>query len=231
MFEEYKYRIGMHTHSFPVSPCSTLTPADLVQLYVGAGVDAMVLTNHLHPYFLEKKSVDTVVGEYMEAYHTAKRIGSYYGLKVLLGIEPDFVNTPDCLIYGADEDTVRAAATYVTGPIEKFREEYRRDRMFFAQAHPFRSGHKLIDPSLLDGVEVFNMNPGHYGKSAIAARYASKHNLIPTCGDDCHSVGEQCMAVLRTKTLPSDSFELADILFSRDFVFDMGGFIVVPYSM
>ena len=231
MFEEYKYKIGMHTHSFPVSPCSTLTPAELVQLYASAGVDAMVLTNHLHPYFMDTKSVDQVVREYMEAYHTAKRIGEWFGIGVLLGIEPDFSNTPDTLIYGADEEVVRAAATYVTRTIEEFRSEYKRDRMFFAQAHPFRSGHKLINPDLLDGVEVFNMNPGHYGKSAIAARYAAKHNLIPTCGDDCHSVGEQCMAILRTKTLPKDSFELADILFSKDFIFDMGGFKVTPFYM
>ena len=38
------------------------------------------------------------------------------------------------------------------------------------------------------------------------------------------------MVALRTKTLPEDSFELADILKSRDYVIEIGGNMIFPYG-
>ena len=46
---------------------------------------------------------------------------------------------------------------------------------------------------------------------------------IKIAGSDAHRVGDQGMAALRTRGLPKDSFEIAEILKSGDFVFEVGG--------
>ena len=46
---------------------------------------------------------------------------------------------------------------------------------------------------------------------------------IKIAGGDCHGMGDQGLAALRTRVLPEDSFELAAILKSGDYVFEIGG--------
>ena len=47
---EYKYRIELHAHSKPVSPCSEIPPEQLIKVYKDLGFDAIALTNHLIIY-------------------------------------------------------------------------------------------------------------------------------------------------------------------------------------
>jgi len=230
MFEEYKYTIGAHAHAFPVSCCSTLTVGNLVQLYASKGADAFILTNHFYPRYVDNMGVDGAFNFVMENYYLAKRLGNMLGIRVLLGLEPAFQGSSDCLVFGADEQIIHDIIERIHMSAEDFRRDYKNDKMFFAQAHPFRWGMRLVDPSLLDGVEAFNVNPGHYGQNARAAEYATKHNLIPTCGDDCHSTNECCLATFKTKILPEDSLEFAKILFSKDYLIDIGGMKVVPQT-
>ena len=54
---------------------------------------------------------------------------------------------------------------------------------------------------------------------------------IKTAGSDFHHKGKghEGVSALRTKTLPKDSFELAKILKSGDYLFEIGGdSIVLP---
>ena len=53
---------------------------------------------------------------------------------------------------------------------------------------------------------------------------------IVTAGSDFHeiNVGYEAVAALRTKTLPNDSFELAKILKSGDYLFNVAGSIIIP---
>ena len=90
--------------------------------------------------------------------------------------------------------------------------------------------HLAVDEmtALLDGVESFNVHPGHNSRVAVAAKYAHEHHLIETCGTDYHHPGHQGLGLTLTKTLPSDTFELAALLHSGDFLFEIGGDVVIP---
>ena len=42
--KQYPYKIEMHAHTSPCSPCGTVTPDELVNIYSKLGYDAVVLT-------------------------------------------------------------------------------------------------------------------------------------------------------------------------------------------
>ena len=84
----------------------------------------------------------------------------------------------------------------------------------------------------LDGVEVFNMHPGHNSRIGLAALYANENKgPIITAGADFHhpKLNHEGLSALRTENLPEDSFALAKLLRSQDYVLELGrGTIVLP---
>jgi hypothetical protein len=56
------------------------------------------------------------------------------------------------------------------------------------QAHPYRVGLTVSDPSLLDGVEVFNGNPRHNSRNGLAFTFAKNNNLRMLSGSDFHQI-------------------------------------------
>ena len=51
--KQYPYKIELHAHTSPVSACAHVSPAETVRRYAKKGVDALVITNHLNPKWLE----------------------------------------------------------------------------------------------------------------------------------------------------------------------------------
>ena len=228
--ERYPFRVELHTHSSPASGCSEIPPEKLVGLYADKKVDAICLTNHYTPALLsDGKSREQTVGDYLDDYHRAAEEGKKLGVNVILGAELRFIeNSDDFLIFGIDEKDIDDFYDYVGGTVADFRRNWRKDGSFFLQAHPFRSGMVLVDPELLDGVEAFNMHPNHNSRVGVAAGYAVENCLIPTIGTDCHHYGHEAIGLLRTKTLPKTSDDVAKILFSCDFIFEINGFLMIP---
>lgn len=223
--QDYKYKIELHAHTSPVSGCSSIKPERMVEIIKEIGCDAVVITNHC-----ATGRDDEFVDRYLNDYHLTKAAGDKCGVKVILGMEL-YASGNDNLIYGVDEEFVR---TVVTMPEASYREVYTKfktDKNFFAHAHPFRSPWRDLEDDCLDGIEVFNLHPGHNSKVGLAAKYVKLHNINRAiCGSDLHDEPNQGMALLRTKTLPEDSFELAEILNSGDYLFDISGNIVIPYN-
>ena len=50
------------------------------------------------------------------------------------------------------------------------------------------------------------------------------------CGSDFHKVHHAAACLMRSKELPRDSFDIADILRSRDYFFDVSGTLLFPYE-
>ena len=50
--QRYPYRIELHAHTKPVSPCGEMLPEQLVQAYADAGFHAVVITNHFNLHAL-----------------------------------------------------------------------------------------------------------------------------------------------------------------------------------
>ena len=230
ILKQYPYRIELHAHTSPASACSSLKPAELVKLYYEKGYDGVVVTNHFDPgkFALGKaEAVAAVMRDYQAAKETAKK----YGMTVYLGAELRFQeNMNDYLIYGVDEDLLRIFYDYIPTDVATFRREVVLPNSVFLQAHPFRSGMVLCDAELLDGMECLNLHPRHNSAVGLATQYAYQNALaIKIAGGDCHDMGDHGLTALRCKALPEDSFQLAQILKTGDYVFEIGtGSLWIP---
>lgn len=233
LLKQYSFRIEMHAHTSPVSPCSQITPEEMAKTYSQLGYDAVVITNHFIYELLNDLPKKEAVGRYMSGYEETCAEAEKYNLKVILGAELRFTeNINDYLLYGADRELLETIYDYLPKGIEFFRKNLKLDKSVFVQAHPFRDGMERVSPELLDGIEVFNMHPGHNSRVAIAARYAYENGLfLTTAGSDFHHPGRghEGISAVRTKTLPKDSYELAEILKSGDYIMEIGkNAIVLP---
>lgn len=231
ILEEYKYRIEMHAHTTPESTCSQITPQDMARIYHELGYDAVVITNHfIHEYnFYEKYPPEQALDEYMKGYEKTKQAAEKYGLEVILGAELRFTESfNDYLIYGVNKDMLGEIYDMLPEGLENFRKKFDMQKSILFQAHPFRDGMDIVDPKLLDGMETYNMHLGHNGRIAKAVRYAAENNISRTiAGTDYHHYGMEGTAAVRTRELPKDSFELAKILKSGDYVLEVGGHSIV----
>ena len=112
--------------------------------------------------------------------------------------------------------------------IEEFSKQFRSDETLLIQAHPFRNGMTHVDPKYLDGIETFNMHPNHNSRVALAAKYAKEHDLIPTIGTDFHHPGHEGLSALLTETELRTSHDIVNVLKSRNYIFEIGGSVVLP---
>lgn len=228
--EKYVYKTELHLHTFPASGCSEIPPEKAVETYKNLGYDSIVVCNHFapcSPFYTGNKEPD--VSTYLADYDKALEAGQKCGLNVILGCEIRFSeNSNDYLLFGIDRETLDWAYDYLDKGIEAFSEAFRSsDRLLF-QAHPFRNGMVQVEPHLLDGIETFNMHPNHNSRVALASKYAKQHDLIPVAGTDYHHFGHEGLVALLTKTELKTGADIVNVLKSRDYLFEIGGSIVLP---
>ena len=229
LLKEYKYKIEAHAHTLPVSACSETTVPELLEAYARLCYNGIVITNHFMTDYstcMKDNSVDVGVKKYLNDYYEAVELGKKYGITVLLGSEIRFTeNSNDYLVYGVDEKMLVEIYGYLKDGVENFRKNYSMPKSVFLQAHPFRNGMEEIDPKLLDGIETFNMHPGHNARIAVANMYAKENNLdILIAGSDFHFLRGRCLSIsaILTRKMPKDSFEFAQILKSKDYLMEIG---------
>ncbi len=231
--KQYPYKTELHAHTTPASPCSQITPEEMVETYRKNCYDAVVITNHfaldLFKGAPKKEAIDKYLSDYEITYEEGKR----NGIKVYLGAEVRFAeNSNDYLIYGADRAVLETVYDYLDKGLEAFRKEVKLSKSVFIQAHPSRDRMTKVSPLLLDGMEVFNMHPGHASRNAITGKIVRDNpHLISTAGSDFHhpGLGHEAISALRTSELPEDSFGIASILKSRDYLLEIAGnSIILP---
>lgn len=227
--EEYKYRTELHCHTLPVSSCSKVYADALVEAYKELGADTVVLTNHFTPEYIAGRTKAETIREYTECFHDLKKCAQKNGMTAVFGVEIRFSeNNNDYLIYGIQEENLEDIYEFVNKGIECFYREFKDNRNLILQAHPFRNGMVLADLKSIDGIETFNMHPNHNSRVGLAVSYAREHNLLVSGGTDFHELGHQGCCFVRTKTKIEDSYDVANVLKSRDFVFDIFGNIILP---
>ncbi len=228
----YPYRIELHAHTSPVSGCSQITPEDMAKTYSGIGYHAVVITNHFNGFMFYGMSKEESLDYYLKDYEDCKALENKYNIKFYLGAEIRFdaQGYNDYLIYGCDRAVLSEAYDYLKDDLRSFREKVKLDKSVFIQAHPFREGLFRAEPELIDGIEIFNLHPGHNSKIGLAAKHAKKCGFkITTAGSDFHHPDREHegVAAIRTKILPCDSFELAQLLKEGDYLFEIGGSALV----
>ena len=224
--ELYPYKIELHAHTSPMSGCSQILPEEMVETYLSKGYDAVVITNHFTSHGFIGLDKNEALSKYFADYEKTVKASKGTKLKVLLGAEARFdENWNDYLVYGVDREVLSKIYDYFPKGVKAFRNEVELKNSTFLQAHPFRDGMVLCDPDLLDGIESFNMHPGHNSRVGLAVRYAAENNLsVKIAGSDFHhkNLGHEAVSALRTKTLPENSFELSAILKSGDYILEIG---------
>ena len=230
LLREYPYKIELHAHTNPASPCGKATPEETVALYLEADFDAVVITNHFSHAAFGDISREEAVEAQLSDYTRAVKAAEGTKLKIYLGVEARFDESPnDYLLYGVDGAILGTVYDYLKKGLADFREQVKLPDSVLIQAHPFRDGCIPVSGAYLDGAEVFNMHPNHNPRSALAARYAAEEGLSLTiAGTDFHHAkpGYVAAAALRCRALPKDSFGVAALLKSGDYVFEIGDKLV-----
>ncbi len=220
------YKTELHTHTNPVSPCSEIEPKRLVDIYKQNGYDSVVLTNHFNTG-LKGETDEEKVKWYLEDYYKCLEAGKQVGLNIILGAEIKFTeNKNEYLVYGICSEDLPQIYGMLTYGIDRFYSEYKNDKNIIIQAHPFRDGMELAKNESLDGIEVFNVHPHHNSRIGFAAKYARENNMIATCGNDFHHPGHECLCAMLTHKPLTDSYEVAEVLKSRDYKMAISDYIV-----
>ena len=227
MIEEYKYKTELHAHTSPASGCSQISPDTLTDVYKREGYTSIALTNH---FIVSNEDPKTKIERYLDDYYKTKELGRKKGLNIILGAEIRFSeNINDYLVFGINEEELFNINSLLDDGIVNFYKTYKNDKNIIIQAHPFRSNITFANPEYIDGIEAFNMHPGHNSKIGLAAQYAKRLGCIVTPGTDFHEYGFECLSAIRTKEPITDSYMLAEVLKSRDYLMEIAGFTILPY--
>lgn len=199
----------LHCHTATVSACAKGLPGEMAEHYIKLGYDAVVLTEHLSATTFRKATVgdlteapwDEKIDYYMQGYH-ALRAAAGGRLAVIFGCELRRVaDGNDFLLYGIDEAFLRAHPDLYDYKVSALREAVHEAGGMLIQAHPFRNGRRIVDPALLDGIEIFNGGVSNENRNDIAAIWAEHFGLLGTAGSDYHRVGGyNCLTGILTDT-------------------------------
>ena len=225
----FKFKTEMHAHTKPVSLCSEVEPEKLIELYKKQNADAVVITNHFSPFYFKNGTKEEKLKEYISEFEAARKLGDKNGINIILGIEIRFTeNANDYLVYGVSFGDIEKMIRLIPYGITEFYKEIKTRENIILQAHPFRNGMTLAPLDSIDGIETFNMHPGHNSRVAVACRYAAEHSLLVSGGTDYHHPGHHAMCLMRTNERVDDSYDIARILKTKDFLFDLSGALVIP---
>lgn len=193
------FRLDTHVHTRESSICGRTKGKIVADLYKKAGYDGIVITDHYCKAYFLKFAKNTPwedkIEHFLQGYYHVLEEGSKIGLKVMLGIEIKFTESPrEFLIYGIDETFLKTYPELYNLGIANFKqltEEVATSyEILIFQAHPFRPGVTPVSPELIDGIEVYNGNPRHNSHNDLALAFAKKHTLLNISGSDFHRIND-----------------------------------------
>ena len=224
----YSYKFELHAHSHPASGCSELSPAELVQRCKNAGAHGLVLTNHVG-WWMCAEDKDTWCARYLQDYLDAKEAGAQLGVTVLIGFEARFPeNENDYLVYGFDESFIPDIYEHIRTSQKEFYAACHNEDVLILQAHPYRKNMEYVDPSNLDGYEVFNMHPGHNSRVAVAAQLHANNGGVIMGGTDLHHPGHEGRLFTCFAEMPQSEKDLVRLLRSGDYILMTADKVIIP---
>lgn len=181
------YYYDTHVHTSESSPCGKVKGQQVARLYKAAGYHGIVITDHYtRNFFRGKGDWGQKIDRFLAGYRAACREGKKIGLHVFLGLELALTGRhEEFLLFGVREDFLRNYPELYKLELKSLLRLARKENILIYQAHPFRFG-SPVNPSLLDGIEVFNGNPRHESYNEQAYKYAKKHRLKMISGSDFH---------------------------------------------
>ncbi len=215
------YKIDTHVHTADVSPCGVVPARELVNMYKESGYDVVIITDHYGNYFFdnhEKLTWNDKIDKLLVGYNRAKEEGKKVGLFVLLGIEINFVwSVNDYLVYGLDENFLKENKNLHKLELRKVQELIKQQGAVIYQAHPFRPGMAVVEPGILDGIEVYNGNARHNSRNKLAYRYAEENGLKMLSGSDFHQEEDLARGGIITDKNINSIEEFIELLTTDDY--------------
>lgn len=217
------FKIETHLHTKYSSECGELTAKEIVDGYLAAGYDALIVTDHFNrdTFRMLNRDLTTPDGHldsYLEGYRRVKEEGEKRGLRVFRGAEVRFDGREnDYLLYGYSDELLRDPEGIFTMGVEAFYKKCRVEGALLIHAHPYRNGGQPTTAEALDGAEVANMHPGHRNRNELALAFARENGLLETGGSDCHETCHIGRGGILVEQLPEDEKELVALLGSRNY--------------
>lgn len=225
ILNEYPYFYETHLHTDAASKCGKSSPEEMAVACKEYGYTGIIVTDH---NWGGNTCIDSTltwndwVDSYCSAYRRAKKKGDEIGLQVFFGYEAGY-NGTEFLIYGVDEEFMKAHEELKTASIE---EQYRiihEGGGIVVHAHPFREESYIPEirlfPEFIDAVE--GVNASHTGIESehvlhpefdVRAReYAKKYKLPMTAGSDVHKT-RIIGGGIRTKRRLKDVFDFINLI-------------------
>ena len=213
------YLFDIHIHTQESSGCGETAAADVVRHYKECGYDGLCITDHMNKHNAFQFA-DTYAGQaqaFLRGYHAAKQAAGD-DLKIILGMEIRFTDCNNVyLVFGFDEDFIFTRDLTDFGNLREFRPFADENGLIVIQAHPFRKSMKIIEPELLDGMEVYNGHGGHDSRNDIAYRWAEKFGLRMTSASDFHYNSGMEHGGMYLDEMPEDSKDLARIILENKY--------------
>ncbi len=226
---DYIYKTELHMHTEPASSCGHVLPEEAVRLYAEKGYHSLVICNHFGDKLLLNGNKEKTIATYLDDVRRAEKAAKQYGINIILGCEVRvFESANDYLLLGVEEEDLSFIYDYLDKPFEELSKAYRSKDKLIIQAHPFRDNMTMVNPELLDGIEVFNMHPRHNSRNGLGARYATEHSFIVTAGSDFHRVQDVALSAMLTKTEMKTSHDIVMALKAGNYIFEIGENIVIP---
>ena len=200
---EYTFLTELHCHTAQVSSCGVLSARELVEAYAKAGYNTLVITDHLHWDGLKNQPKGARADWFLSGYEAAKRAAQPLGIKVLLGAEIRIESgSEDYLCFGLTPDSLGRVIDILESlpSLERLYGELTKMGLMLIQAHPFRPGLIANDGSAVDGIEVYNGNPRHDSRNAVAKAHAqSIPGAIMISGSDAHEIEDVANGGIRSR--------------------------------
>lgn len=211
-----QYRYDTHVHTKETSGCGKVNAKEAVRLYNEEGYQGIVLTDHYYKGFFERqwlRSWEDKVEQYLEGFRKAYEEGLKLGFDVIQAMELTFTeNMNDYLVFGAGESFLKAYPELYNLGIVRFKELIKDMDILIFQAHPYRPGMSPAEPSLLDGIEVYNGNPRHDSQNHLALQFASANGLMKLSGSDFHQLGDLARGGIVVPERISTASELVNVI-------------------
>ena len=226
---EFIYKTELHMHTAPASSCGHVFPEEAVRLYAEKGYHSLVICNHFTDKLLLQGDKEKTITTYLDDIRRAEKAAKSYGINIVFGCEVRVSeNANDYLLFGIEEEDLSFIYDYLDKPFEELSKAYRSEDKLIIQAHPFRDNMTMVDPELLDGIEVFNVHPRHNSRNGLCARSAAELPFIVTAGTDFHRVGDVGLSAMLTKTEIKTSHDIVMALKAGNYIFEIGENIVIP---
>ncbi len=219
----YKYQL--HSHTYPCSHCSKMSPQELAKGLCDGGYDGCVITNH---FFNGNTGIEgdvswqDFVKEYEQDYLLCKESAAAYGIDVFFGVEEHVGDGLEVLFYGIEPELLYAHPELSHGRCEDWYGVVHGFGGLCIQAHPFRDRKSIKNPRILplefiDGIEVYNAGNTVEDNEKAAAAAKELQGLILINGADAHRPDSMCVAGIETAERITSQKQLVEILKSGNY--------------